>query len=447
MKPHYLATCLLALCAAASQAAPDPSAAAKPLRDWFAKPDGQRGAIPAAALSAEIDSANDFKQARLSVWNAYREGAIQQGWDKAIPSKPGTIESWLKDDKISPKVAEVGDKKMLYVVLAKGEKPDGGWPVFFCLHGGGGNANAEGPHSWSVNTQEWFAQMQLTTKLWDSPGLYIIPRMADDREGRWYYGYNQVFIDRLAQQAILFNDSNPDKIYLQGISEGGYAAYRLGSMMADRWAGSCAMAAAEPIGNAPLENLQHVAFYCSIGEKDTMFDRIGLARNYFKGLDELEKQFPGDYKHFFDEQKGRGHGISYQEGPAWIAKHSRTAVPSAFHWTVIEQHDRHRNRSYWLALDKSPAVLPLKLTAAADKATNTVTLTAKNQAGEDVSDLSLRVYLSNDLVDLSQKVTINVNGKRVFQDIAKPSMEALIRSTAERGDPKQVFPVQVKITF
>jgi len=91
------------------------------------------------------------------------------------------------------------------------------------------------------------SQMRLTTNLWKSPGLYIIPRMADDREGRWYYGYNQIFIDRLIQQAILFKDADPDRIYLQGISEGGYTAFRLGSMMADRWAGSCAMAAAEPI--------------------------------------------------------------------------------------------------------------------------------------------------------------------------------------------------------
>ena len=411
--------------------------AASPLSDWFAKPAGERGEIPELTLNP------DPQKARAEVWKAYREGAIKLGWDNAIPAKPGGIETWVKGQQIVPKVVEIGEKKMLYVVLAKGEKPEGGWPVFFCLHGGGGNAKAKGPHTWQVNTREWYAQMQLTTKVWDSPGLYIIPRMADDREGRWYYGYNQVFLDQLAQQAILFNEAKPDKIFLQGISEGGYSAFRLGSLMADRWAGACAMAAAEPIGNAPLENLQHVAFRCSIGEKDTMFDRIGLARTYFKGLDELEKKHPGHFKHFFDEQKGKGHGIDYQPGPAWISQHTRTAVPSTFHWTVIKQHDRHRNRLYWLALDQSPASFPLRLTAKAKN--NLITITAKDKEDKNVTGLPLRIYLNDQLVDLSKEVTIKVNGEAVFKGLVKPSMEALIRSTAERGDPQQVFPAQIKL--
>lgn len=205
------------------------------------------------------------------------------------------------------------------------------------------------------------------------------------------------------------------------------------------------MAAAEPINNAPLENLQHVAFRCGIGERDTMFDRIGLARNYFKELAKLEKKHPGNFKHFFDEQKGRGHGIDYKQGPAWIAKHTRHAVPSAFHWTVIKQHDRHRNRLYWLALDKSPAELPLKLTASSDRAKNTIAITAKDKHGNNAAGISLRVYLTDKLCDLSKEVTVTVNGKEVFKGIATPSMEAIIRSTSERGDPKQVFPAQVKI--
>lgn len=418
---------------------------ATPLSDWFSKPEESRGEIPEASLKTSLKSNEEVKKARLAVWNAYREGSIKRGWDKAIPTKPGGMDSWLKNKNIDPKFAEIGDKKMPYIVLAKGEKPEGGWPVFFCLHGGGGNDQAVGPHSWDVNTREWFAQMNLTEKVWTSPGLYIIPRMADDRQGRWYFSWNQVFIDQLTQQAILFNDANPDRIYLQGISEGGYAAFRLASFMADRFAGSCAMAAAEPIDNAPVENLQHLAFWCSIGEMDKMFDRIGLARTYFQKLEEMKKTSPEDFKFTFDEQKGRGHGVDYQPGPAWIAKHTRRAVPTNFHWTVFTQHEIHRNRMYWLALDKSPSSLPLQLVANADKEKNLVTLTATDKAGKPVNDLALRLYLSDQLVDLSKPVTVTLNGKETFKGIVKPSMEALIRSTAERGDPKQVFPAQVKI--
>ena len=263
------------------------------LSNWFSKPSNERGSIPHASLDIKIKSASEVKKAKSLVWKAYRQGAIKQKWDQAIPASREKVSSWKKDGKIVPQIAEVGEKKMPYVVLTNGKKPAGGWPLFICLHGGGGNPHAKGPHTWATNTREWNAQMTLTTRLWSAPGLYVIPRMADDREGRWYYGYNQIFIDRIIQQAILFNQVDSNKVHLMGISEGGYTVFRLGSMMADRWAGSCAMAAAEPIGNAPPENLRHVAFRCGIGEYDTMFNRHILARDYFKRMAEVAKQHPG----------------------------------------------------------------------------------------------------------------------------------------------------------
>jgi len=425
-----------------------------PLAKWFATSKNQRPSIPAEWKNKPLTSQKKIEATKKLVWNAYREGAIHQGWDHAYPETPGGIKSWIVDNKLQPKFAKLGEKTMPYVVLAKGEKPAGGWPIFICLHGGGANPNAPGPHAWSVNTREWQAQMRLTTNLWQSPGLYVIPRMADDREGRWYLDYNQTFIDRAIQQGILFADVNPNKVYLMGISEGGYAAYRLGSMMADRWAGSCAMAAAEPIRNAPPENFEHVAFRCGIGERDTMFNRIDLARTYFKRLDELEKKSLNEHPHFLDVQKGRGHGINYEPGPKWIAGFTRNPIPKSFHWTVIKQGKVHRNRLYWLALDSYDGKLPLKLTAEA-KANNDIQITAyiesekANENGKKeavpATNLNLRVYLSNFLVDLSKKVTITLNGKKVFDGIVSPSAEAIILSTAERGDPTQVFPAQVKI--
>ena len=420
---------------------------ASPLSDWFARSSDQRGPIPAESLKTSLHSPSTIKQARQSIWDAYREGARQQGWDKAFPAQPGGMDTWLKDGKLEPAVADLGEKTMPYVLLAKGKKPASGWPMFICLHGGGCSPEAKGPHTWSVNTREWQAQMRLTTHVWPSDGLYLIPRMADDRDGRWYFGYNQVFFDRAIQQAILFNGVDSNRIYLMGISEGGYAAFSLGSMMADRWAGCCAMAAAESIDRAPPENLRHVALICSIGETDTMYDRIELARKYFKRYDELKQTSPDGFNHFFDEQRGRGHGIDYQPGPKWIADFARTPVPKTINWTVIKQHDRHRTRLYWLALDDYQGKLPLQLTATV-RADNRIEITALlEQDGRttEAKDLNLRVYLSDTLVDLTEEVSITVNGREVFKGRARPSMEALIRSTAERGDPEQVFPAQVKV--
>lgn len=439
MNKHIFASALTLTSLAAS-------ALASPLSDWFAKPVDKRGAIPAESLKTSLDTAEKRSAALQTVWKEYKAGAVQNKWNEALPEKLGPIQLWVKDNTLHPKRAKVGEKDMLYVAIQKGEKPKNGWPMYICLHGGGGNPNAQGPHSWGVNTREWQAQMQLATSVYESPGIYLIPRMADDREGRWYYGYNQIFLDRIIQQAILFNGVDPDRVYLTGISEGGYTAFRLGSMMADRWAGSCAMAAAEPIGNAPMENLRHVAFRCGIGENDTMFNRIGMARTYFKELDKLKAANPKHFNYVFDEQKGRGHGIDYKPGPKWISSFTRKAKPKHVSWTVIKQHDRHRNRLYWLALDNYKGALPLKLDAQIKG--NNIAITANVREGEkDVSakDFTLRVYLDDRLVDTSKPVTVTVNGKKSFNATVKPSMEAIIQSTAERGDPKQVYPYQIKL--
>ena len=132
--------------------------------------------------------------------------------------------------------------------------------------------------------------------------------MADDNDGRWWYHYCQAIYDRAIRRAILFRDADPNRVYVMGISEGGYAAFRLGAHMADRWAGSCAMAAAEPMDTSPPENFRNLPLRCAIGERDTMFDRIGLARRFFARLDELQEAdgATNAYVHFFDEQAGRG---------------------------------------------------------------------------------------------------------------------------------------------
>ncbi|QQL44111.1 hypothetical protein [Sulfuriroseicoccus oceanibius] len=425
------------------------TAMASPLSDWFASPAAERGQLPESFASQELNSRDKVELAKQQVWQEYKAAATKLGWDKNIPTDARKMDDWINGNQIKPLVAKLGEKTMPYVVITNGEKPADGWPVYFCFHGGGRNPHATEAQTWPVNTKEWLAQMHLATTKWDAPGLYIIPRMADDRDGRWYYGYNQEFIDRMIHSAILFNDADPNKFFIMGISEGGYAAFRLGSMMADRWAGACGMAASEPLNTSPPENLRHVAFRCGIGENDTMFNRHILARDYFKELAKMAEANPGQYINFHDEQKGMGHGIDYEHGPRWISKYERTPTPKTITWTVIKQHDRHRNRLYWLVLDDYQGDLPLKLTAEATKG-NVINLTAHTEKDGKLSEpqnLKLRVYLDESLADLAKPVTIRINGDEVFKGQVEASMEAIVRSTAERGDPEQVYPVQVPVAL
>ena len=439
---------LLAFCAVANLRAGDFSA----LEDWFAKPEAARSqTLP--PIDGELKNAADVKAAAASVWQAYKSGAVALGWDKDLPAMPPTLEetkAMPAEQRPVPARGQLTDsgKTMPFYLLAKGAKGTNGWPFFISMHGGGMDPGHSDPHGSSMNNSEWRAQVRLFETMYP-PGLYFIPRMADDNDGRWWYHYCQAIFDHAIRCAILFRDADPNRVYVMGISEGGYAGYRLGAQMADRWAGSCAMAAAEPMTTSPPENFRNLPFRCGIGELDTTYDRIGLARRYFAKLDELKKADgdPAAYPHFFDEQKGRGHGINYKPGPLWIAPFTRNPWPARVVWTVQPLHEVIRRQMYWIALDSVPEKTPLYLRASVEK--NVVTLSAEQTGGDHqraaAAGTELRIYLNDTLADLDQPVKVVAHGKVLFDGKVTRRLATLARSLNERGDPYLMFPVEIKV--
>ena len=62
---------------------------------------------------------------------------------------------------------------------------------------------------------------------------------------------------------VLFENVNPNRVYVIGYSAGGDGIYQIGPRMADRWAGA-AMIAGHPNG-APPDNLRNTAFTLHVG--------------------------------------------------------------------------------------------------------------------------------------------------------------------------------------
>lgn len=393
------------------------------------------------AAAATFPSAEAAATAKSELWAAYRQAAVERGEDRQIAPQPATLED-LKAlpeaarPKLEPSELSADGKTMPYFLVAKGRKPEKGWPLIIALHGGGGTSEKlAGPHAWPVNTQEWQAQMMLFQRIYPD-GLYFIPRMADDNEGRWYYDSNQKIFDRIIRSAILFREVDPNRIYITGISEGGYTAFRLPANRPDRFAAACAMAAAEPLENAPPENLRNLPFRCAIGEKDTMFDRIGLARRYFEKLDELQKADPAGYVHQLDAQSNRGHGIDYAPGPVWMTGHVRDPRPKIIVWTVQKLHNRYDLRNNWLALDTEPAAAPVKIEATV--AGNTIDLKTTPESG-----VKGRVFLDDRLVNLDQPVILKLNGKEVFNARAVRDSAVMQKTLESRGDPELIYSAEI----
>lgn len=331
---------------------------------------------------------------------------------------------------------------MPFVLLRKESKapPAGGRPLYLCMHGGGRNPDAAGPHTWAVNSREWQSQVGLSAEVYAGEGIYFVPRMADDRLGRWWHGHVQDAFDEVIRHGIANWNVDPDRVYILGISEGAYGTQILGPFMADRFGGANAMAGG--VGDdVPAENLRNLAFRTDVGEKDTMFDRVGLARKFHARLEAGRKKF-GGYVNDLNVQAGKGHGVDYRPGVEWMIQHQRQSRPNTIVWTSKELDGRRRPSFYWLGL--SGAKLEGEIRMAGRIEGNAIRITA-SQGGDVLKGARITVMLDARLVDLSKPVTVTCNGKSVHSGMVERNLENLARSLVDRGDPGMMFPARIDI--
>ncbi|MFN9758652.1 MAG: hypothetical protein ACK58X_19820 [Planctomycetota bacterium] len=411
---------------------PDPVAAACA---WLAQPVATRGEAPGAEA---VLAAADVAPALARLTAAWRAAAAAAPWTDLAPctaEQPGL----LRTDGFT----------MPYVFWSKGDKPANGWPLFLCLHGGGGNDQTDGPHGWRVNTREWQAQQQLAQRLYPSPGLYFVPRMADDRRGRWWFAHNQDLFERVVREAIARFDVDPDRVYLLGISEGGYGAIRFAGNRPDRFAACGGMAAAEPLATSPPENMRNVALRIDIGEKDTMFDRVGLARTMGARLAELHAADAGGFDHLLNVQPGRGHGIDYQPCPEWLATKVRNPRPDRVTWLVTPFDGRVALRHHWLGLAQAPDPVSLVVAATLRAQTLVVTTHRTDDHGRKALAFAgtLRVFVDGALADFDLPLAVTVDGVERPAVALRPTVGTLASTLAERGDPRLAFPCVVDVPF
>lgn len=348
-------------------------------------------------------------------------------------------------------------------MLAKGQRGENGWPAYISLHGGGRcpqPKKMQNPHGWSVNSREWQTQVKLFQAVFEPSGIYFLPRMADDRDGRWWYGYCQDIYDSLIRRLILFYDVDPNRIYLMGISEGGYGAYKLAPFMGDRFAGVGAMAAG---AQTAAENLRNLPFRTDVGANDTMFKRITFAREFHQKLDKLKRADSDGYVNHLEAYSNRGHGIEYGNSPKWLSQYTRTPYPDKIVWKTTGLHKRHRQQMYWLGYQKNPEKGAFHFTAEIDRETNTVNITAKHEVTEQskekgkngkpkketavspLKDNVIDIFLNDTLLDLDKPVTVVINGRQVFKKKVPRTLESMMQTLDQRGDPCYIFPARIQL--
>ena len=358
------------------------------------------------------------------------------------------VTTWTLPDSLEP------NAKMNFYLGVKGDMPKDGYPVFLYLHGSG------------PREHEWANGLRLAKMFQDGPSMYIVPQIP--QEGAWYRWWQrskQWTWERILRILMSMPEVDKNRIYVFGISEGGYGSQRLASFYADYWAAAGPMAGGEPLINAPVENLAHVPLSFLTGDKDYMFYRHLLTKTTGEKLDSMQRLFPNEYKHRVELIPDKGHSIDYTPTTPWLAQHKRNAQPRHFIWENLEMDGLKRNAFYNLqVLEETDAYRTrYEFTANADNSIDIKVDGVKYNAtwkdphwGIDMlfsKDLTpaqhgnLRVFLSDRLVDLKKKVTVRINGKQVFCGKVKSSKKTRKLSQELWGDPMRDFKHAVEVNW
>ena len=391
------------------------------------------------------------EEARTAVWQAWCRANHNFEEDKLPALRPLTNADtllWPLPQELEP------DALMPYYYGTKGDKPEKGWPLYLYIHGSG------------PKTHEWSAGYSLCSRFNDAPSLYFIPQIPN--EGSYYRWWQRAKLfawERLLRQAFVSGEVDACRIYLFGISEGGYGSQRLASYYADYLAAAGPMAGGEIPSDAPAENCGHIGFSLRTGANDFMFARDLLTARTHELFDSLQQCYPTEYNHHIELIPDRGHGIDYFPTTPWLSQFTRVENPKHFVWEDFPMDGIYRRGFYNIAVHERDTMGGNERTRyEMTIEDNTISLTIERvdyEATEreprwnipikhrrhytPVEEGSFTLYLSDNMVDFSKKVTLLVNGKRVYHAKVKPDARHLINSCTTFFDPQRMYATGIEV--
>jgi len=318
---------------------------------------------------------------------------------------------------------KVDQWEMPYHVETFGERPEKGHSLYISMHGGGGTPKR-------VNDGQWENQKRLYRL---DEGIYVAPRAPTDTWNLWHQDHIDRLFTRLIENMIAFESIDPDRVYITGYSAGGDGVFQLAPRMADRFA-AAAMMAGHPNETKPL-GLRNLPFTIHMGERDSAYNRNALAVQWKDQLAELQKQDPDGYQHWVEIHQGKGHWVDRQDaaGVKWMGQFSRNLLPQRVVWL---QDDVLHDRFYWLAV--SPQQAAERQLAKVSRQDGRFTI-------EHADPKVLTILLRDDMTDLDQPISVDYQGKRLYEGKAKRTIADMISTLLDRGDPAAVFTAKVTV--
>ena len=322
---------------------------------------------------------------------------------------------------MSAKVVKLNNLEMPFWFKTFGEAPANGRSLYISLHGGGGAPAA-------VNDQQWENQKRLYAP---KEGVYLVPRAPTNTWNLWHQAHIDRFFTRLIENFVVFENVDPNRVYVLGYSAGGDGVYQLGPRMADTWA-AASMMAGHP-NDARPDSLLNTPFSIQVGALDSAYKRNEVALKWGKQLDDLQTRSPAGYKHFAKLREGKGHWMEREDAMAipWMAKYTRDPLPRRVVWLQdAETHDRF----YWLAVRGDSIKGRSRIVANINDQTVTI---------ESSTVPEVVILLNDDMLDLDRDVTILFGETTLYQGRIARNRTVIERTLNERGDPTGVFCAEI----
>ena len=321
--------------------------------------------------------------------------------------------------------------KMPFWFTTYGEKPKSGRSLYISMHGGGGAPP-------QVNTQQWENQKRLYKP---EEGVYVAPRAPTDTWNLWHQGHIDELFRALIRDMIVFEDVDPNRVYLMGYSAGGDGVYQLAPRMADSFA-AAAMMAGHPNETRP-DGLRNIPFALYMGGKDAAFSRNDIARSWKTTLADLAAKDPSGYTHEVTIYEENGHWMDRKDAVAvpWMAKFSRNLRPERIVWL---QDDVTSPRFYWLANPDPKGGQRV----VAERKGQTITILEASGFGTSTS-AKLAIRFDSTMVDLTKPVVVrtgpDLGSTTLFEGVAPATIATMAKTLAERSDPSAIFPAEVVV--
>jgi poly(3-hydroxybutyrate) depolymerase len=398
----------------------DPQASAGALAaliSHLGQPRASRPELTAQAFASVALSKADAQAARKALWDDFAKLVRETRADEV-----GATETAARTVRI-----EGVEHVLRYYMARRGTAPATGYSLFISMHGGGNTAAA-------TNDSQWENQIALVDGYDPKDALWVAPRAPIDDWNMWFIDDIDPLFERLITDLIVFENVDPNKVYINGYSAGGDGVYQLGPRMAERWAGA-GMSAGHPNASSPL-SLRDVAFAIHVGGNDTGYDRNKKAAEWGMRLDMLAMTDPGGYVTQWQVHAGKPHWMDLEDAVSipFLQQHTRNPYPSKVVW---EQAEVTRAQSYWLAVDDANRAKGNELRAQYDAQGIHIT------AAKGVKRVSIR--LTDEMLDLDAPVVIDFASQPLQHASIVRSIATLQKTLLACADPALMFSAEVTL--